>query len=646
MSSQQFMTLRLFERVQAAPPAETGIECCSRLARWLSFRALAISLFLSIVCTFVAAQDEIAHARRELDSNHPQEAISLLETYRRAHPSDPEVYNLLGVAYGQSGDDDRSLEMFQRLSLLAPHQPQVYNNLGAAYLRKERLNEAERAFRDALRLGPRDVNALYNLGALLNAAHKYKESWPLLQRALRIERSSPVVYEAAVALAGSGDRNAALDVLNAGPAPSGNEAVPWLRLVGTLNLDQGNLAPAATALEQAHAQAPDDKESAYALAILRLKSSQVDLALPLLNTALSSLPPASRLIREGTILVSSGAYSQALSLFEQATKESPDSYDAQYNLAVLCLEHFKNAPGAFEAAQHALEVKDTAELQDLLGDICEAQGQFVDALKHYQEAVRLDPNDEKYAFDLGAELITHENYDAARAIFRAAQERFPRAARIHLGAGTCEFLRGKTEAAVDDYLKAVELSPNFEPGYLFLGEAFSFSENKSDEVVARLKEFAAKKPQSFGAQYYYGAALVKGMESGLNPDSADQAVSVLRRASELKPLDARVYYQLGELLRLQKKFADAAAQLQKSVTLDPNYSEPLYKLGQVYQRMNNQDEAKAAFARHREVLARTEADLYHRASEIQSFVLTMKGSAESTKPAEDLRVRLTPEGVR
>ena len=586
--------------------------------------AVCCAALLLIDPAILWAQDVFLRARRKLDSNHVAEAISLLEAYRSTHPAEPEVYNLLGVAYGLNGDDDRSLQMFQRLSRLAPNQPQVYNNLGAAYLRKQKLTEAESAFRHALRLSPNDVNALYNLGALLNGAHKYKESQPLLERALRRDGSSPVAYETAVALAGNGDHKAALKLLNSVTPPVGDAAAPWLRLTGTLRLDEGQLESAAAALEQALALAPDDEESSYALAMVRLKSKQADAALPLLEKAFNSLPKPSRLIREGTIMASFGAYSQALSMFENAATDSPKSYDAHYNVAVVRLEHFQNPAGALQAAEKALKIKDTGELEDLLGDIREAQSQYVDALKHYQEAAHLDPNDDKYAYDLGAELIAHQNYEVARTIFHAAQERFPRSARIQLGAGTAEFLRGKTDVAVDAFLKAVELSPDYEPVYLFLGEAFSFSENRSVEAVAKLKEFAGKKPQSFGAQFYYGAALVKDLQSGLNSDAEEAAFSSLNRAATLQPKDARVYYQLGELYRLKRQYAGAAEQFEKSIALDPNYPEPLYKLAQVYQRMGRRDDAATMFARHREVLAKAESDLYHRASEIQSFVLTMR----------------------
>ena len=90
--------------------------------------------------------------------------------------------------------------------------------------------------------------------------------------------------------------------------------------------------------------------------------------------------------------------------------------------------------------------------------------------------------------------------------------------------------------------------------------------------------------------------------------------------------DPLALHLLGELFRLRKQLAEAAAEFQKSIALDPNYPEPLYKLGQVYLRLGKPDDAKVMFACHREVLAKTEADLYHRSSEIQSFVLTMRSS--------------------
>src|ERR1700757_2454429 len=154
------------------------------ILQWNEWMALAVAAILCFGALPVFAQDALNRARQELDADHAAAAIPLLENYLHAHPANADVYNLLGVSDGRTGDDNRSLAMFRQVARLEPDQPRVYNNLGAAYLKKGEAEEAGRAFRHALRLSPNDVNALYNLGALLNAGHKYKESRLLLEKAL------------------------------------------------------------------------------------------------------------------------------------------------------------------------------------------------------------------------------------------------------------------------------------------------------------------------------------------------------------------------------------------------------------------------------------------------------------------------------
>jgi tetratricopeptide (TPR) repeat protein len=596
----------------------------SRIRASLGWGGTAVLVFF--LPGVLAAQNNPAldRARQALDEGDTTKAIALLENDRRAHPTSAEIYNLLGIAYGRVGKNDQSLAMFKEFARLAPNTSRAYNNLGAAYLRQQDPEHAEVAFRHALRISPQDIDALYNLGALLNARHKYRESRPLLDRAFGREHSSAVGYEAAVAAAGMGDRKAALRILNSLDAPRDQSVVPWLKLNGTLNFDEGNLTDASKALESARHLAPDDKEVLYTLALVRLKSNQADLALPLLDQVLGALSISVRDVREAALLTSYGAYRQALAKFEEAVTSDPGSYEAHYNLAVLRLEHFKDINGALEAAQHALAIRNTGDLQDLLGDLCESQNRFEEALNHYQEAVRLDPNSDKFAFDLGAELLLHENVDAAETVFQAAQKSFPKAARIYLGLGTAEFMHGKAADSIASYLKAVDLDPEFEPAYLFLGEAFTFADTRSTEVVAKLSHSAAKQPQTFGAQYYYGAALVKEMDQGGDLRNASLAQAALQKAATLRPNDARVPYQFGELCRVQKHIGEAVAYYQKAAALDPEFPEPLYKLGQAYVRLGRPEDAKKAFARHREVMTKEEAAVYQRASEIRSFVLKMK----------------------
>ena len=125
---------------------------------------------------------------------------------------------------------------------------------------------------------------------------------------------------------------------------------------------------------------------------------------------------------------------------------------------------------------------------------------------------------------------------------------------------------GKTADSVEAFLKAIDLNPNFEPAYLFLGEAYTFSNTRSEEVLAKLAHLG-KRPQSFGAQYYYGTSLVVAMNNDGTLTNASLAMATLNRAAQLRPRDARVYYQMGEVLRLEKRPANAVPYYTKAIGL-------------------------------------------------------------------------------
>jgi tetratricopeptide (TPR) repeat protein len=602
-------------------------------SRWIHWQGIALSLLLAfLACTLLGQQqNSLSAVRRELDSGHTAEAIQTLETYRHDHPLDPDVCNLLGIAYDRAGEADKSLQMFQEFARLAPNRPEAFNNLGAASLRAGNPDQAETAFRRSLALRPGAVDALYNLGALLNARGKYSESNPLLEQAYRLEHSGAVAYELAVALAGMGDKKEALRILESSAPPKGANAAPWLKLAGTLELEEGKTEAASRALVAAIELQPDDPELSYDLALVRLQQGHADDAITLLDKSFAQLPASSRDVREGAVLASKGFSQQALSRFEQAATEDPGSYDALYNIAVLRLEKSdpKDLDLSLDAAQRAMNVHNTGEIHDLLADIYERRKDYKNALLEYQEATRLDPDNDRFAFDLGSELLLHENYQAAETILRAAQAHNPQSSQIYLALGAAEFMGGKTADSVEAFLKAIDLNPSFEPAYLFLGEAYTFSNTRSEEVLAKLAHLAAKRPQSFGAQYYYGTCLVVAMNNDGTLTNAPLAMATLNRAAQLRPGDARVYYQMGEVRRLEKRPADAVPYYTKAIALDPDYPEPLYKLGQAYAHLGKQEDAEKMFDRHRVVMSKQEANLDRRSSEIQSFIVSMKGVDES-----------------
>ena len=571
-----------------------------------------------------SGQDSLVRGREALDSGNPTSAISILESFRRQHPSNPAVYNLLGIAYARTHEDEKALAMFQNYARLAPDQPEAYNNLGASYLRAGDASQAEKAFRRALALRPRDVDGLYNLGALLNARHEYAAAQPLLERALRQSRATDIIYQTAVASAGVGDREEALQLLNSENPPPGQQGFPWIRLLATLELDVGRLPAAAAACQKALALQPDDAVVLYSLAMVHLRLKQPSQAVALLERSMAPLPANTRHFRIAALLAKYGASAEAISELALAVQDNPSSYESWYDLAILEFQRKKDLQAARQAGERALSIKSTGQVHDLLGDVCESQGSFRDALNHYQEAVRLDPGEDKFIFDLGVELIIHQNYQAAQQIFQAGSARFPKSARIYLGLGAAQFMDDKNAQAVDAFLKAVDLDPGFDPAYMFLGEASILSGVRTPEVVAKLSELAQKEPNSFGAQYYYGAALVMSIDHTKNLALADEALRHLNRAAQLQPQSANTYYEVGEIARLRNQVALSAKLYEKAIALSPSDPEALYKLGQAYVRMGRREDAVKCFTRQREAASQRKEELYRRSQKIETFILQIR----------------------
>ncbi|MGH9438549.1 MAG: tetratricopeptide repeat protein [Terriglobia bacterium] len=591
------------------------------------FEALAVGLVIlaGLLTQPALGQQPLVQAQQELDHGRWRAALRLLKSYQVQHPSEPSAYDLLGLAYARAGEMDQSVRMFKKFAELSPKEPQAYNNLGAAYLRLGNAAKAETAFRRSLELEENNnIDALYNLGALLNAEHQYSAALPYLRRAYASQQSPGIVYELAVASANTGDRASALHLLNSVSPPSGAAGVPWLQMLGVLSLSARNYAAANDALEHVLRLAPNDRRSLYAMAIVQLKLNRPAEAAPLLEKSFASLPPETRHIRAGNVLAVHGAFEEAVQQFESAAKEDPGSYDAFYNLAVVRFEGTKDLPAASAAAKQALAIRSSGEAQDLLGSICDTQRLYRQALDHYQQAVRLAPADDKYSFDLGTEVMLHGDYKAALTLFQLAHKRLPKSALIDLGLGTTEFIYGNRANAATNFIDAVDLNPSYMPAYMLLGEVAPSAGSSTPKVVQKLGEIARREPDQFGIQYYYGAALVTEMDRSGNLENASLALTILRHAASLKPDDPRTYYQLGEIARLRHRNDQAVRHYEKAVSLNPDFTEALYKLARGYVRQGRIKDAQLLFAREQKLSSKQRQDLDRRSKAVERFILQIR----------------------
>jgi tetratricopeptide (TPR) repeat protein len=297
-----------------------------------------------------------------------------------------------------------------------------------------------------------------------------------------------------------------------------------------------------------------------------------------------------------------------------AARRTPDSFDAQYQLASFYLQqgklqaalpHLRRAR-AINPADYAsghdlalalLELKqldeartlvlqmiaahDTGELHNLLANIIERGGNLLAAADEYQRAAHMDPT-EAHLFDWGDNLLQLHAYDEATQVFTAAVERHPDSARLHVGLGIAQYSRGAHEDAVRSFLRAADLAPSDPRPFQFLGEMYGVVPALGGEITERLARFAKAHPRNALAQFHYAMSLWKGQPEP--PPDLRQVEALLRRAVTLDPKLAKAFLELGILLSDSRRYADAIQQLHAAARLEPDLAQAHYRLAQAYQR--------------------------------------------------------------
>jgi tetratricopeptide (TPR) repeat protein len=327
----------------------------------------------------------------------------------------------------------------------------------------------------------------------------------------------------------------------------------------------------------------------------------------------------------GEFYVQSGKMAEALPLLERAQHIDPSSYDNGYDLAMA--EFLTGKLG--EARQHVesiLRIKNTGELHDLLGEIDEKDGKFVEAANEFETAAHLDPS-ESNLFDWGSELLLHRTYEPAIAVFEEATRRFPKSPRLMIGFGMALDLRGKYDEAVKALLVAADLDPSDSRCYLFLSKAYDSSPNQAKDVIERFRRYAELKPGDALAQYYYALSLWKGrrvQDAELDPAVVE---SLLKKSIALDELLPEAHVQLGNFYADQHQYDKSIPEFARALELDPNLSDAHYRLGQDYVHTGQKDRAQKEFDVYQKLRAEHLAEVDKERAEVQQFVYAEKSSS-------------------
>ncbi|MBZ5566060.1 MAG: tetratricopeptide repeat protein, partial [Acidobacteriia bacterium] len=150
-------------------------------------------------------------------------------------------------------------------------------------------------------------------------------------------------------------------------------------------------------------------------------------------------------------------------------------------------------------------------------------------------------------------------------------------------------LQGDLKGAERAFKIVTQLDPQYTDGWVNVARA-QIQEGNTDAAKSLLQKALALNPKLASTHYFLGLAL---KADGNYPAAYDE----FAKAAAEYPRDRVVRNQMGRMLFLQRKYAPAVAELEKTIAIDPEDLEAHYNLMLCYRGLNND-----ALATHEEKL--------------------------------------------
>lgn len=275
-------------------------------------------------------------------------------------------------------------------------------------------------------------------------------------------------------------------------------------------------------------------------------------------------------------------YTNAMVLFQQAISLEPDAPDLYYYVGEIYRAQgdYHNARDAYQEAIN----KDAEFAPAFLGRARANLGlnPKLDVTADLDEAIHLDPNYAEALLARGMYTVD-TNPIAAKADLEKAIEISPDAAPAYLYLADAELTLGENDAALSSALKANQLDITLIPVYLTLGRAYIIN-NQNDQAINVLQTYTIYAPGDYSAYLLLGTAYNV-------TDQYDAAVEILTRTINAGHGNAEVYFQRGSAYLNLNKPQLAKADLRLSIVYDPFEFETFIRLAMAYDQQGQPGDA-------------------------------------------------------
>ncbi len=266
------------------------------------------------------------------------------------------------------------------------------------------------------------------------------------------------------------------------------------------------------------------------------------------------------------------------------------------------------APDAANQLQRAVEVHDYITAEKLLlaeidhdphsaraarllayvGTVYFRNQDYINAAIAWKKSDAIQPLDPKLQFSLAMAYIRISRSDWARSVLQSLSAADPKAALYPYWLGRLNYDAHQYDAAIRDFLHAINLDPRMARAYDNLGLCYYY-ENKNDLAIENYRKAIdldgdTAKPSPWP---YLNLAVTLQFLGRF-----DEAESNLRKAILLDPNFAQAHFRLGITLEQTERLDAALQEFREAARLDAAYSEPHMAMARIYHRLGQEEAAR------------------------------------------------------
>lgn len=558
------------------------------VARLAALAVLSIGIHpLSSAASILEERLTFQDAVQAFQQGRLARAQEVLTDLLESDPNHADAHMLMAMVLDMQGEVSLAGRHFERAVSLRPESATARVNLGSNLIRRGEWQKAAAQFESALEMEPENATAFFNLGVIRLHMEGPEEALKFFRAAYRHQ---PEVFENGYQLAYSllllGEDRQAEEVL-AGIRAAGESRLEFQLLQGLIEHSRGRQMKLDRVLEE-------------------LGEASVRIPVEVLQ-ALVNLLIHRDLLRE------------AAPFARRLGERMPDSQEVLARLAWIEKELGSHRQ-AKESVRRALALGETEELHLLAGDIQELLDEPVEAVRHYQEAVRINPSERSY-YALGHSFLLYWNWDAAVQVFETALRRYPESVPLWTGLSVARFGGADYEAAQSAILGALR-NDGADPTLLhLLDQTLSAQPDLEDELLIRIEALHRDGAVLPWSAYLHARALFLSGRGGEEKAVQLKALETARQVAERFPDFFEGRLLLADIHFELRQWPEAIAEFRRVISLDPRHVQAHYRLALAEQRGGDRERAAQLMRRYQELKEIEDSEIGERMARTKSLIV-------------------------